>query len=59
MTSIPAGIATESAILRQNVALSTIKQSHDMEQRVVEIIDEAAQNSPLNATRGTNIDITV
>lgn len=56
MTAVPAGIATEQAMLRQNVALSVIKQSADQAQALVQILDDAARSSPVSSTRGTNIN---
>lgn len=59
MTSVPAGIAAEQAITRQNVALSVIKQSSEQQQKLVEIIDEAARSAPLSGARGSNVNISV
>ncbi|MCB9983308.1 MAG: putative motility protein [Rhodospirillales bacterium] len=56
MTAAPAGIAAEQAILRQNVALSVIKQSADQAQALVQILDDAARSAPVSRTRGTNIN---
>lgn len=56
MSSVPAGIAAESALLRQNVALSVIKQASEQAQVLVQILDSAARTAPLSATRGTNIN---
>lgn len=59
MTSIPAGIAAESALLRQNVTLSVIKQSAEQQQQLVNIIDEASRSAPVSGSRGSNINIQV
>lgn len=56
MSSVPAGIAAESALLRQNVALSVIKQASQQAQVLVQILDNAARTAPLSSTRGTNIN---
>jgi hypothetical protein len=57
MTSIPANIAAEQALTRQNIALSVIKQSNDQQQAIVGILQEAAQNSPISgASRGGNVN---
>ena len=56
MTSVPAGIAAENSILRQNVALSVIKQSHEQQQALVQILDNAARSAPVSSTRGTNFN---
>ena len=57
MTAVPPTIAAESALLRQNVALSVIKSSHDQQQALVEILDEAAQSAPISGPRGSNVNI--
>lgn len=53
----PAGIAAETGLLRQNVALSVIKQSADQAQALVAILDEAARSAPVSGTRGTNVNL--
>jgi len=57
MTAITAGIAAESAILRQNIALSVIKQSNDQAQALVSILDEASRSIP-TGSRGGSVNIT-
>ena len=54
---VPATIAAEQGILRQNVALSVIKQSAEQQQQLVRILDEAARSAPVSGTRGTNVNI--
>ncbi len=56
MTAVPASIATESAILRQNVALSVIKQSAEQAEAIAQIIDQSARSAPLSSSRGTNVN---
>jgi hypothetical protein len=56
---IPAGLAAESSLLRQNIALSVIKASAENEQKLAKIIDDSARNAPLSGTRGTNLNILV
>lgn len=56
MTSVPAGIAAESSILKQNVTLSVIKQSHEQQQALVQILDNASRTAPVSSTRGANIN---
>ena len=57
---IPAGIAADAAIARQNVALSAIKSNADQAQAVAEIVEEsAARTAPTSGSRGTTIDISV
>ena len=57
MTAVPAGIAAEQAILRQNVALSVIKQTADQSQALVQILDESLRSAPVSGSRGTNVNI--
>lgn len=59
MTAIPPGIAAQSALLRQNVALSVIKQNADQQQALVNILDEAARSSPVSGSRGGSVNIAV
>ena len=59
MTAIPAGIATEQALLRQNVSLSVIKQSAEQAQAIAEIIDQNARSAPVSSTRGVNFNTRV
>ncbi len=56
MTSLPAGIAAEQALTRQNVALSVIKQSNEQQQKLVEIIADAARSAPVSSARGSNVN---
>lgn len=56
-SAIPAGIAAEQAILKQNVALSVVKQSAEQAQALAEIIDQSARSAPISGTRGSNINI--
>ncbi len=59
---IPAALAAQSAVARQNVGLAVIKQAAQSEQAVANIVQDAVENSPLAASgngRGTNIDILV
>jgi len=57
MTALPAGIAAEQAILRQNVALSVIKASAEQAQALAEIVDQSARSAPISGSRGTNLNI--
>lgn len=54
---VPAQFAAEQAILRQNVALSVIKQSADQQKQLLKILDQSlttVQN--LNTSRGSIIN---
>lgn len=57
MTIAPAAIAAQTAVLKQNVALSLIKQSNDQAQALVGILDEAARSIP-TGSRGNSVNIT-
>ncbi|MCF8496615.1 MAG: hypothetical protein K9G62_08120 [Alphaproteobacteria bacterium] len=57
MTSVPAQIAAESALTKQNIALSVIKQSHEQDEKLVAILDKAARTAPLSQSRGTSVDV--
>ena len=51
---IPAGLAAESALLRQNIALSVVKASTDADQQIAKILEESVRSAPLSSARGTN-----
>ena len=53
---LPAGIAAEAALLRQNVALSVIKQNAEQGQAIAKILEDATRSAPVNGSRGTNIN---
>jgi len=53
-----AAIAAQTAVLRQNVALSAIRQSNDQAQAIAGILEEAARSIPTSSSRGSNINIT-
>jgi hypothetical protein len=53
---IPAGIAAQSALNQQAVALSVLKHAADMQQQLVAILDEAIANVPVSASRGTSLN---
>ncbi len=55
---IPAGIAAQSALTRQNITLSVIKQAAQADQAVANILKAAVENSPLNTgSRGRSVNI--
>ncbi len=54
---VPATIAAETAIARQNVALSTIKQNADQAQLFAETIEKTVQSAPVSETLGSNVDL--
>ena len=57
MMSVPATIASEIALNRQNVALSVIKQNADQDQAIASILEEAISTAPVSSTRGTSVNI--
>lgn len=57
MAEIPAQMAAESALLRQAVSMSVIKQNADMQQKLAEIIQQSLTNVPVSASRGTNVNV--
>lgn len=57
-SAIPAGIAAEQAILRQNVALSVVKASADADQAIANLLAETARSAPVSSSLGTNVNIT-
>lgn len=55
--NVPATIAAETAIARQNVALSTIKHNAEQAQKVAEILQESATTVASLSNRGIGLDI--
>lgn len=54
---VPASVAAELGALRQNVALSVIKQSAEQSQKLASILDNAARSAPVSESHGTHVDI--
>ena len=57
-SAIPAGIAAEQAITRQNIALSVVKAAADADQAIANILADSARSAPISGTRGSNVNIT-
>ena len=57
--NVPASIAAEAAITRQNVALSIIKSNAKQSQQIANIIEKSVQSAPVSQARGTNLNILV
>ena len=53
---IPADIAAQAAIARQNVALGLIKRNAQAEQQVAAILEQAVQNVPASPVRGAHFN---
>jgi len=56
MTGLPPTIAAESAINKQNIALSVVKASADADQQIANILDQAVRSAPVSGTLGTNVN---
>ena len=54
---VPASMAAQSAIGKQNMVLSTMKHSADQAQLIANIIEKSVLSAPVNQSRGTNINI--
>jgi hypothetical protein len=54
---IPSGLAAQTSLLRQNVAMSVIKASADADQMMAQILDESVRSAPVGASRGANVNV--
>ncbi len=50
-------IAAQTAVARQNFAVSTFKQANDQLKELANIIDESSRTVAANASRGGNVNI--
>ena len=50
-------IAAQTAIARQNFAISAFKTAADQVEQIAEIVDQGARTAAASATRGTNVNI--
>jgi len=57
MSGLPPTIAAESAINRQNIALSVVKASADADKAIANILEQSLRSAPVSGTRGTNVSI--
>lgn len=53
---VPAALAAEQGLLRQNIALSVIKQSSEQDQAIASILEQAVRSAPVSSSRGTNVN---
>lgn len=53
---IPASIAAEAALTKQNVAFSAIKHNADQAQAVANILEEASRSAPVNPSKGSSVN---
>ncbi len=49
-------IAAQTAIARQNFAVSTFKKANEQVEQLANIIDQNARTVSANASRGTNVN---
>ncbi len=54
---IPAAIAAETALARQNVALSVVKSNAEQSEQLANIIEQTVQSAPVTGSRGANVNI--
>lgn len=59
MTQVPAGLAAEMALVRQQAGLSLIKESAESERQIAGILEDAAKTVPTSTGKGTNVNIVV
>ena len=57
--NVPATIAADQAIAKQNVAFSLVKASAEADQAIAGILEDAARSAPVSGSRGSNVNITV
>ncbi len=55
---LPATIAAEQGLLRQNVALSVIKHSAEQDQALAKILDQSVRSAPVSQTHGSHVNLT-
>jgi hypothetical protein len=58
MSDLPPTMAAEMALTRQAVSLSIMRQTHDMEQKLVSILDQSLRNVPVSSSRGSQFNAT-
>ena len=56
---LPATIAANAALARQNVALSVIKQNAEQGQAIAQILEDATRSAPIGHARGTHVNLSV
>ncbi|MCB1783953.1 MAG: hypothetical protein KDI13_08140 [Alphaproteobacteria bacterium] len=54
---LPAGIAADAALARQNVAFSAIKSSADQSKAIAKILEKSIESVPKSASHGQNLNI--
>jgi hypothetical protein len=54
--NVPAAIAADQALAKQNVALSVIKSSAEADQAIAGILEQSARSAPVSSIRGSNVN---
>ena len=58
MSDLPPLMDAEMAISRQKATFSMIKQSSDMDKKLVAMIEQSLHNVPVSSSRGTQFNAT-
>jgi activator of HSP90 ATPase len=58
MTAISEAVIADQLVTRHAVALSSVKNNIETQQKSADIIEEAAFDVPVSETLGANVDIT-
>ena len=59
MVSVPYQVSAQSALYRQNMALSMFKHASKMDQMFVNMIDKAVRSAPASRSLVTNVNFKV
>ena len=54
-----AGIAAQTALTRQSIALETLKSATEQSQALISLLADSAANVPVSESSGVNIDVSV
>lgn len=50
-------VAAQTALLRQSVALETLKIANEQSQALIAMISQASEMVPVSSSQGANVDI--
>lgn len=56
---LPATIAANAALARQNVTLSVIKHNAEQGQAIAQILEDATRSAPAGHARGAHVNLSV
>lgn len=56
---LPASIASNAALTRQNVTLSIIKHNAEQGKAIAKILENATRTAPVSTTRGSHVNLSV